>query len=203
MENHLPHHKRWRFLSQQAVLSQHSCKMIPKAIVSLLKCSRNKEQTCTLTLASLTVQVVSPSTYPPLIWPIYDSNLNQYPTTEPIHINLQSPGPAVGVSWMPICIGIGTSTKPFANRPNACSTALMISTDGFKLETIVLYSNNFGGDGPAVELCLFINLETFKQFEWFLSSVDADFIVITPYWGLIWDSWYTELPGSRLNDGFE
>ena len=49
-----------------------------------------------------TVQVASPSTYPPLMW--------------------QSPGPAVTVSLIPMCIGNGTSTLPAASLAKAAST---------------------------------------------------------------------------------
>lgn len=58
-------------------------------------------------MASLTVKVGVPEMYPPLMW--------------------QSPGPALADSSMVICMGMGTSTFPFAREEKASSTEVIAS----------------------------------------------------------------------------
>jgi hypothetical protein len=36
------------------------------------------------------------------------------------------------VSWMPMCIGIGTSTSPLASMPKAFSMLVIAAFDGFR-----------------------------------------------------------------------
>mmetsp|Transcript_25308 Transcript_25308/g.83142 ORF Transcript_25308/g.83142 Transcript_25308/m.83142 type:complete len:232 (+) Transcript_25308:108-803(+) len=60
----------------------------------------------------------------------------------------QSPGPALAVSAMPMCIGSGTSTAPLASWPKASSTEATSAAEGLSPACTWSYAYNLGGGSP-------------------------------------------------------